>query len=71
MEQVRVDDGIWMPERVEGHAAAKILFVNSLVVERTLTYSEYKPPQPGYARREMIRRFRWLHGAGGKDCGEY
>ena len=44
MEQVRVDDGIWMPERVEVHAAAKILFVKSLVVERTLAYSEYKLP---------------------------
>jgi hypothetical protein len=36
--QVRVDDGIWMPERVQVHAAAKILFVKSLVVQRTLTY---------------------------------
>jgi hypothetical protein len=27
IEQVRVDDGIWMRERVEVHAAAKILFV--------------------------------------------
>jgi hypothetical protein len=42
MEQTRVDDGIWMPERVEVRAAAKILFVNSLVIERVLTYSEYR-----------------------------
>jgi hypothetical protein len=47
MEQVRIDDGIWMPQRVEVHAAAKILFVKSIVVERTLTYSEYKLPQAG------------------------
>jgi hypothetical protein len=40
MEQVRVDDGIWMPQRVEVHAAAKILVAKSLVVERILTYSE-------------------------------
>ena len=45
MEQTRVDDGIWMPERVEVRAAAKIFFVKSLVVERVLTYSEYRPVQ--------------------------
>lgn len=45
MEQTRVDDGIWMPERVEVRATAKILFVKSLVIERVLTYSEYKLPQ--------------------------
>jgi len=45
MEQTRVDGGIWMPERVEVRAAAKILFVKSLVIDRVLTYSEYEPPQ--------------------------
>jgi hypothetical protein len=44
MEQTYVDDGIWMPERVEVRAAAKILFVKSLVIERVLIYSEYKRP---------------------------
>ena len=44
MEQTRVDEGIWMPEHVEVRAAAKILFVKSVVVERVLTYSEYKLP---------------------------
>jgi hypothetical protein len=45
MEQTRVGDGIWMPERVEVRATAKVLFVKSLVIERVLTYSEYKLPQ--------------------------
>ena len=45
MEQARVDDGIWMPAHIEVKAAAKILFVKNLVVERVLTYSEYTLPQ--------------------------
>jgi hypothetical protein len=47
MEQTRVDEGIWMPEHVEVRAATKILFLKSLVVERVLTYSEYRLPQAG------------------------
>jgi len=47
MEQTRVDDGIWMPERVEVRAAARIFFVKSLVIDRVLTYSEYRLPQAG------------------------
>jgi len=47
MEQMRVDDGIWMPVRVEVPAAAKIFFVKSLVVERVLTYSEYRLAETG------------------------
>ena len=42
MEQTRVDDRIWMPERVEVRAAAKILLVKSLVIDRVVTYSEYR-----------------------------
>lgn len=45
MEQARVDDRIWLPERVEVRAAAKIFFVKSVVIDRVLTYSEYKLPQ--------------------------
>ena len=45
MEQTRVDDGIWMPERVEVRAVAKILLVKSHVINRVLTYSEYRLPQ--------------------------
>jgi len=49
MQQTRVDGGIWMPERVELRAAAKIFFVKSLVIDRVLTYSEYRLPQAGLA----------------------
>jgi hypothetical protein len=45
MEQTRVNDRIWMPERVEVRAAAKIFFVKSLAIERVLTYSEYRQLQ--------------------------
>ena len=45
MEQTRADDGIWMPERIEVRAAAKIFFVKSLVIDRVVTYSDYKLPQ--------------------------
>ena len=45
MQQTRLDDGIWMPQRVEVRAAAKIFFFKSLVIDRVLTYSEYRPPQ--------------------------
>jgi hypothetical protein len=44
MEQTRVDDGIWMPERVEVRAAAKSFFVKNLMIERVLIYSDYKCP---------------------------
>ena len=44
MEQMRVDEGIWMPKHIEVRAAAKILLVKNLVIERVLTYSEYKLP---------------------------
>lgn len=47
MEQTRVDDGIWMPERVEVRAAAKILFVKNLLIEQVLTYLDYRLPQAG------------------------
>jgi len=42
VEQMRVDEGIWMPMRVEVRAAAKIFLMKSLVVDRVLTYSDYK-----------------------------
>lgn len=47
MEQTRIDDGIWMPERVEVRASAKIFFVKSLVIDRVLTYSEYRLAEAG------------------------
>jgi hypothetical protein len=47
MELIRLDDGIWVPERVEVRAAAKISFVKSLVIDRVLTYSEYRLAEAG------------------------
>jgi hypothetical protein len=47
MEQTRVDDGIWMPEHVEVRAAAKIFFIKNLVIDRVVTYSEYRPAEAG------------------------
>jgi len=47
MEQTRVGDGIWMPERIEVRAAARIFFVKSLAIDRVLIYSEYRLPQAG------------------------
>ena len=38
---------VWLPERVGVRAAAKIFFVKSLVIDRVLTYSEYRLPQAG------------------------
>jgi hypothetical protein len=52
MEQMRVDDRIWMPARVEVRAATKILFVKSLVIERVLTYSEYRLAEAGVPAKQ-------------------
>ena len=55
MEQTRIDDGIWMPARIEVRATAKIFFVKSLVIERVLTYSEYRFAQAGVpATRDQV-----------------
>jgi hypothetical protein len=42
VEQTRVDGGMWMPMRVEVRAAAKVLLLKSLVIERVMTYSDYR-----------------------------
>jgi hypothetical protein len=47
MEQTRVDGGIWMPQHIEIRAAAKIFFIKSLVIDRVLTYSEYRLAEAG------------------------
>ena len=46
MEQTRVGDGIWMRKHVEVRAAANILFIRSLVINKVLTYSSYQQAQP-------------------------
>jgi len=50
MEQTRAGEGIWVPERVEIRAAAKIFFIKSLVIDRVLTYFEYKLAESGQPR---------------------
>ena len=42
MDQTRADDGTWLPMRVEVRAAARILLLKSLVIDRVLTYSDYQ-----------------------------
>jgi hypothetical protein len=45
--QIRLDNGIWMLDHIELRAAAKIFFVKSLVIDRVLTYSEYRLSEAG------------------------
>lgn len=54
MEQARVGDGIWMPKHVEVRAAARIFFIKSLIIDKIMTYSGYRPAQIGLTatRRE-------------------
>ena len=42
MEQTRLADGIWMPERIDVRASAKLLFVTGLFIQRVVTYSDYR-----------------------------
>ena len=42
IEQTRVDDGSWMLTHVEVRAAAKLFLLKSVLIERILTYSEYR-----------------------------
>ena len=43
LEQTNVGNAVWMPERLEVRASAKILFLKGLDIERILTYSDYCP----------------------------
>ncbi|MCU1273651.1 MAG: hypothetical protein JWO48_1082 [Bryobacterales bacterium] len=45
-EQARIADGLWMPQRIQVKAEAKILFVKNYVQEEVITYSAYRPAQP-------------------------
>jgi hypothetical protein len=47
MEQMRVGNGIWMPQHIEIRAAAKIFFIKGLILDKVLTYSDYRPAQTG------------------------
>jgi hypothetical protein len=43
LEQTNVGNGVWMPQRLEVRASAKILLLKGLNIERILTYSDYCP----------------------------
>ena len=47
LEQKNVGDAVWVPQRLEVRASARILFLKSLIVERILTYSDYRPEADG------------------------
>jgi len=47
MEQTRVGESVWVPKRVEIRATARILFLKSLGIQRTLTYTDYRPASDG------------------------
>jgi len=47
LEQKNVGDAVWVPQRLEVRASARILFLKSLAVERILTYSDYRPEADG------------------------
>jgi len=42
-EQTRVNDGIWLPKRVQVRADARILFVKTYQADEIFTYSDYRP----------------------------
>jgi hypothetical protein len=42
LEQTCIGDGVWVPKRIEIRAAARILFLKSLDIDRILTYSDYR-----------------------------
>jgi len=43
MEQTCVGEAVWVPKRIEIRATARILFLKSLDIQRTLTYTDYRP----------------------------
>jgi hypothetical protein len=47
MEQTCVGEAVWVPKRIEIRATARILFLKSLDIQRTLTYTEYRPASDG------------------------
>jgi hypothetical protein len=47
MEQTCVGEAVWVPKRIEIRATARILFVKSLDIQRTLTYTDYRLASEG------------------------
>jgi len=48
LEQTCIGDAVWVPKRIEIRAAARILFLKSLDIDRILTYSDYRPAADAY-----------------------
>jgi hypothetical protein len=44
-EQTRLGAGVWMPQRVQVKAGAKVLFVKNYNIDEVITYSDYRPAQ--------------------------
>jgi hypothetical protein len=47
LEQTCVGEAVWVPKRIEIRATARILFLKSLDIQRTLTYTDYRPASEG------------------------
>ena len=47
MEQTCVGEEVWVPKRIEIRATARILLLKSLDIQRTLTYTDYRPASDG------------------------
>ena len=41
-----MDDGVWLPSRIQINANAKVLFVKNYTMNRVITYSEYRLAEP-------------------------
>jgi hypothetical protein len=54
MEQTRINDGIWMPERVEVQAVAKIFFLKSLSIDHVMIYSDNRLPQTARLNKRAV-----------------
>jgi hypothetical protein len=47
LEQTRLTEAVWVPQRLEVRANARILFLKSLDLDRILTYSDYRRATDG------------------------
>jgi len=47
LEQTRLADAVWVPQRLEVRASARILFLKNLDLDRILTYSDYRRATDG------------------------
>jgi hypothetical protein len=46
LDEMCVGDDVWVPQRIEVRASARILFLKSLEIDRILTYSDYSQDGP-------------------------